>query len=472
MRQRGEWDDGDGSTRDACRARRHAPRNREHRHLAGSYLLVMDEPRHLWGLGGISVLATAVVLLGAGGAGDNIAEAARSAFGAVVPGVSDSSEQETASASDDEESTSDTTPASSDGDTATPTVSDDTSEDTSDDAGSDTPAASTPAAAKVPLNIKHVFVITLRGAGAEGTFGASSPASYLTGELRPKGTLLSKFTSLAPGAGTADRIASVSGQPPNDATRSDCTTYSQIPPLTAPDKQGIVAKNGCVFPNTVSTIGEQLQGKRLSWRGYAEDIDRGPRGAAATCRRPDPDQADPTQVPRSGDTYAARNTPWVYFRSLIDVSYCDSGVLPLSKLSEDLRSVSTTPNYAYLSPGVCSDGSLERCGDDPGGLAAADAFLRRTVPTILDSPAFKQDGLLVIAFVGGPGSTPSSSGALLISKYVTAGATSTTEIDAYGLLRTTQDIFALPKYLAKAATATSLADTVLAAARPPQPGDD
>lgn len=448
----------------------------------------MISDRQLWGIGGLSVVGTLVVLLGASGRGD-IARAAAAAFGgsgspttqaaaATTPatgGDAAASDGAAAVAADASDLAGAGT-ASGTTDAAGPT--DDggqTDGGSSSDAGTtDGAAATTPG--RTPSKIKHVFVVELAGQGSGVAFGAGSLATYLNGALRPKGVLLTGFSSLGT-SGIADRIALVSGQPPNAATKAGCTTYSQIPPLTAPDANGLITQDGCTYPSTIVTVAEQLSGKRLTWKGYAEDLDQGPRGAAATCRRPDPDKPDDTQSPRPGDTYAARNVPWVYFRSLIDVAACDTGVVPLSRLKSDLAATATTPNLTYVSPGLCSDGSepADACASgNPGGLAAADAFLQQIVPPILASPAYQQDGLLVITFAGAPGTdgAPAKNGALLLSRFLPAGGTVGTAYDPYSLLRTIEDIFALPKYLAKAADATSFADDVLASARPVQAGDD
>lgn len=445
----------------------------------------MRGDRRLWSLGGLSALATLIVLLGASGSGADITRAAAAVLGrapasqaAPATAPADSARTTTSDDSTRDGAAATTAAATDPGTTAvTDAASDDTSDDSTEvDAGGgggggsgpdSTPAATTPTS-----NIRHVFLITLAAKGLDATFGAGSPANYLTGELRPKGVLLSGFRSLG-GAAVADRIAAVSGQPPNAATRAGCTTYSQIPPLTTPDKAGVIAQDGCVYPNTVVTIGEQIQGARLQWKAYAEDLDQGPRGAAATCRRPTLDQQDDTLEPRPGDTYTARNVPWVYFRASIDVANCDTGVVPLSRLSADLSAVKSTPNLVYVAPGLCSDGSREACSDGaPGGLAAADAFLRRTVPGILASPAYRQDGLLVITFAGAPGGGDDANGTLLLSPYLTGGGTVDRAADPYTLLRTFEEIFGIQKYLAKAAGATSLTADALAGARPVQPGDD
>jgi hypothetical protein len=66
-------------------------------------------------------------------------------------------------------------------------------------------------------------------------------------------------------------------------------------------------------------------------------------------------------------------------------------------LGGDLAHEGRTANFTYIAPGACDDGSPTQCA--PGkasGMAAADAFLRRIVPKILASKAYKKDGLLAI----------------------------------------------------------------------------
>jgi hypothetical protein len=111
----------------------------------------------------------------------------------------------------------------------------------------------------------------------------------------------------------------------------------------------------------------------------------------------------------------------------------------------------------------------------PGGLASADAWLKVWVPKILNSPAFKADGMLVItadeadspqsdasACCGeGPGpNTPLPGivglgggrvGALVISRWTSGGTWSTTPYNHYSLLASLEEVFALP-YLGYAQT--------------------
>src|SRR5262249_31177582 len=104
-----------------------------------------------------------------------------------------------------------------------------------------------------------------------------------------------------------------------------------------------------------------------------------------------------TIVPRAGDMYATRHNPFVYFHSIIDSPACTANVIDLMNLDADLQSVETTPNFSFITPNTCHDGHDEPCVDGPpGGLVSADQFLSQVAPKILDSPAFKADGLLII----------------------------------------------------------------------------
>ncbi|MDO9355249.1 MAG: phosphoesterase [Solirubrobacteraceae bacterium] len=449
--------------------------------------------RQLTWLGAVSVLATALVLF-AGLRPPGLSAAAKAAIGRSTPSTGQpvvatagaSNQAQTSSDSDDDadsaEDAADAGHASTNpsDDLGTATVADDPSDaagSASDDSTADSESADTStdgAAADGPkaTNIKHVFVITLDGKGFDAAFGSGSSAPYLAGELRAQGTLLTNFSSLGR-AGLPDRLAFAGGQPPNASTNGECTVYKEIGALVSPSKSGEITDDGCVYPNTIISLGDQLTANRLTWQAYAEDHEKGPGGPATLCRRPVSNETDETQTPRAGDAYAARNNPFIYFHSLLDLSGCDADVGPLSTLDGDLADVKKTPSLAYIAPNLCHDGSTQTaCGEGaPTGLAAADGFLQTVVPKILSSTAYKDNGLLVITFAGGPSDGPNRNGTLLLSRFAEAGGTDDTALDPYALLRSTEDLLGL-KPLAKAATAKSFADTVLASARVTVAGDD
>jgi hypothetical protein len=344
---------------------------------------------------------------------------------------------------------------------------------------------STTSAAPQPTRIGHVFLVMLAGHGFDATFGAGSPATYLNRTLRPEGTLLTDYASLGR-ADLPDELAVVGGQPPNADTRADCPVYRDTPPSNAPSKSGEIAADGCVFPNTVTTIADQLSASRRSWRAYVEDLDRGPAPAPGiaprtTCRHPDSNAPDDTLRARAGDGYATRHNPFVYYHSLLDLGECDASDGSLTQLEGDLRTASSTPSLSFVAPNLCDDGTESPCVDGrPGGLAAADAFLATWVPKILASPAYKADGLLIVAFAGDvappadpasrPADAPVRDGALLVSRFAQAGGTASGAYDPYALLRSTEDLFAL-RPLARAAQARSFAPTVLGRAYVTPPSD-
>jgi hypothetical protein len=171
----------------------------------------------------------------------------------------------------------------------------------------------------------------------------------------------------------------------------------------------------------------------------------------------------------------------VYFHSVIDDQpYCDSHVVNLNQLASDLTSVSTTPNFSFITPDVCDDGHDGTGLNCPaGGLAQADTFLRTLVPEITGSPAFKQDGLLIIAFDEASSSDTGSCcgevsgggkvGAVLLSPFITAGKVSTVSYNHYSMLGTFEDLFGLPR-LADAVGTTAFGDDIFGPASSPGPG--
>lgn len=314
----------------------------------------------------------------------------------------------------------------------------------------------------------HVFVINLENKGYDQTWGPGSAAPYLSTTLRDKGVLLNQYFGVAHNS-LANYIAQISGQGPNPQTQGDCQAYSSfVGAGTVPPGQAV--GQGCVYPATVPTIADQLSAQGRSWKGYMEDM-------GTPCRHPTINTADTTQHAKVGDQYAARHNPFVYFAAITGSPACAANDVDLSQLPKDLSTVASTPALSYITPNLCNDGHDAPCVDKrPGGLASADVWLRQWVPQILSSPAFTQDGVLVITFdesdgpqsdstaCCGEGPGPNSPlpgitglgggrvGALVISPFVKGGTWSTTPYNHYSLLASIEDLFRLP-YLGYAGTA-------------------
>jgi phosphatidylinositol-3-phosphatase len=307
-----------------------------------------------------------------------------------------------------------------------------------------TPSETLPEAGR----IKHVFVISLASSGYDAAFGATPQMPYLASTLRPQGELLSGY-SLLGSAALPNGIAAVSGQPPNADTEANCPTFGEFPASSALDKSGVVPGDGCVYPVEALTLADQLVSGRFRWGAYMEGmVDE--TGKPDTCAHPDFGGADEPVV----GGYAARLNPFVHFHSLLDLGDCAVNDVALTELSADLGKLDSTPNFALISPNLCNAGVTGQCpAGAPDGAASADAFLSKWVPEILESPAYEKDGLLIVTFgevnpvdpVSGapPPEEEPKVGALLLSRFVSPGATDPAPYDPYSLLRTIEDLFDL-----------------------------
>jgi phosphatidylinositol-3-phosphatase len=269
-------------------------------------------------------------------------------------------------------------------------------------------AASSPAAASVVRGdaspIKHVFVIVLENEAYNTAFGPASKAPYLARTLTAQGVLLRQY--FGTGHLSVDNyIAMISGQAATPQTSLDCQVYADFT-VTGTTADGQAIGDGCVYPSSIRTLADQLTAKGKTWRGYMEDMGNDPTRESATCGHPALNSPDLTQsaegpsaaVP-SGDQYATRHNPFVYFHSIIDSPICTTGVVNLNQLPQDLQSERSTPNFVFITPNLCNDGHDAPCKNgQPGGLVAANAFLLKWVPLILTSPAYRRDGLLIVTF--------------------------------------------------------------------------
>jgi hypothetical protein len=296
--------------------------------------------------------------------------------------------------------------------------------------------------------IKHVFLISLESSGYQSTFGTTtSQMPYLSGALRPKGLLLTNYSVLSE-AILPNGIATLSGQPPNVATEAECPEFTSFPSTASLNKKtGVMSGEGCVYPVEAFTLGDQLEVGGFTWRAYMEGMVEPTTGEPANCVYPG---ADEQEEPALGG-YSARLNPFTHFHSLLDLGACGTNDVPITELKKDLKSEAKTPSFSYISPDLCSAGVTGQCPEGvPAGAAAADAWLAEVVPEILESPAYKKDGLLIASFGGvnppeetAPPPNPLKTGALLISKFITKGSSDATRYTPYSLLRTSEELFGL-----------------------------
>jgi hypothetical protein len=343
-------------------------------------------------------------------------------------------------------------------------------------------AGTASASAKLPP-VKHVFVLIDENESEGTSFGPSSPAPYLAKTLVSEGAFLVNYYGV--GHSSLDNyIAMVSGQAPNPMTSGDCPVFSDFS-STALDASGQDTGQGCVYPANVPTLMSQLSSKGLSWRAYEDGMGANPARESASCGHPSVGSLDNTQTETPTDQYAARHDPFVYFHAVIDnPALCNANVVNLSRLPGDLSSAANTPNYVFITPNLCDDGHDKPCSNgQPGGLTQANTFLETWVPKITGSPAFKQNGLLIVTFdeaisdsraccgeqpgpydaahgiqSGGSGPGGGVVGAVLLSPFIKPGTVSTVSYNHYSMLGSVEDLFGLSRQAFAAGTTAFGAD--------------
>ncbi len=297
---------------------------------------------------------------------------------------------------DDSSSDTDIDTTSADDTTDDSSPSDDTTDDDApaDDGATDNSTA-TPAPKLPP--VKHVWLVALTGYAYDESFGAASAAPYLSTELRAKGTLLPWYHAAGhdPSAGG---VALLGGQ--KDALGP--------------------------FDDKSATLADQLTGAGRTWKAYVEGATAGLNAGDNPCLRP------PEQQPRN---------PFLRFASITGAAECGSSIADLDRIAPDAADTDSAPAFSYILPGPAHDGSTS--------LADADAWLRATLPAILDSKAYNDGGLVVVTFdAGAPTDTEAGGGrvgALLLSPFVTAGGTVNAPYDPFSLLASIEELFGLER---------------------------
>ncbi len=325
--------------------------------------------------------------------------------------------------------------------------------------------------------VRHVWVIELENQGYAQTFGTPAADPYLARTLPQMGALLESYYAIGHSS-AANYVAQVSGQAPDLGTQADCPVWTPLPGAVVAGPYHQVLGEGCAYPAAVPTLGNQLSAAGLSWAAYLQDMGNDPardhtvptaRGPA--CGHPGTWAIDHTQRAEKGDQYAVRHDGFAFFASVTgNQAFCAAHILSFRPLPAGLARAATTPAFSFIVPNLCNDGHDAPCVTGaPGGLTQADAFLAAWVPKIMAAPAYRDGGLIVVTFDEGgdsaaccgetsgfspdhpnvpePGKTGPGggrTGAVLLSPLIRPGTVSTVDYNHYSLLRSIEDIFALP----------------------------
>lgn len=180
-------------------------------------------------------------------------------------------------------------------------------------------------------------------------------------------------------------------------------------------------------PLPAGGIGAQLDTAGIPWRAYME-------GMGADCMV-------------NGNRYALKHNPFPYYGNA-----CPPQVVPFIQFDADLAG--TVPRLAWITPDLCNDG--HDCST-----AVADQWLAQTIPKILGTSAWQQNGLLLITWDEGEDSANHVLTLVIHPNPILH--TSANLYDHYSLLATIEDRLGVPR-LGMAANANSMTDLLASAA--------
>ena len=194
--------------------------------------------------------------------------------------------------------------------------------------------------------------------------------------------------------------------------------------------------------NSTSHLVTLLSRAGISWKSYQENI------SGTNC-----------PLSTSG-LYAAYHNPFVYFSDVItNDSYCISHLRPLSELASDLAN-NAVARYNFITPNLCDDMHNSSGCATADRIRNGDDWLARTVPGIVASPAYQNNGAIFITWDEGTGSGLNGPiGLILLSPLAKGGGyAGTNHYTHASTLRTMQEIFGVQPFLAGAAAAANLGD--------------
>jgi phospholipase C len=174
---------------------------------------------------------------------------------------------------------------------------------------------------------------------------------------------------------------------------------------------------GCVVSGR--NLADTLEKADLRWKVYAEGL------------------------PRAGFTgpfaglYAKKHVPFLYFRDVLGRRERRRLVVPLGQLSRDLAA-GALPAFSLIVPNLCHD--MHSCP-----VAVGDAWLGRFVRPLLRSEELSQSVVFVVTDESSSLLTNGPVPALALGPTVVPGSRYSAPTSHYGLLRTIEDAWGLPR---------------------------
>lgn len=196
-----------------------------------------------------------------------------------------------------------------------------------------------------------------------------------------------------------------------------------------------------------STLVDQLEGARVSWGAYMEDMPY------------------PCFSGAGSGGYAKKHDPFMYFPQIASNPTRCAKVVPLSSLARDLRR-NRLPRFVWITPNLCDDGH-----DCP--ISSVNRFLQRLTPYLLRS--LGPHGVLALVWDEGNGESGCCDGAdggrvalILRGPSVRAGYRLASAADHYSLLALIEDSFGVARLREAGCPCTPSLDSAFKDGVPPR----
>ena len=159
--------------------------------------------------------------------------------------------------------------------------------------------------------------------------------------------------------------------------------------------------------------------------------------------------------------YAPKHNPMVFFDDITggnnpSSATCIANIRPYSELAGDLQK-NTQARYNFITPSLCDD-MHDTCAPFNDAVKQGDTWLQQNLPTILNSQAYQNGGVVFITWDEGEGGDGPIGMIVLSHDAKGGGYSNTIHYTHSSTLRTLEEIFGVSPLLGDAANASDLRD--------------
>jgi hypothetical protein len=248
-------------------------------------------------------------------------------------------------------------------------------------------------ATRQPLpRFDHVIVVVLENKDESNVLGNREAPNY--NRYAKRYAVLSRYGGVAHPS-LPNYLALVSGS--TQGVTSDCTT--------------------CIVSGR--NLADTLERAHLSWKAYAEGLPR------------------PGFTGGSAGRYAKKHVPFLYFRDIVSKPARLRRVVPLRQFAHDFAA-SALPTFSLITPDLCHD--MHDCSVEAG-----DTWLGGFLTPLLRSRKLANSVIFVVTDEPSDSNPAAAVPALALGPLVKARSKYTPRTSHYGLLRTIEDAWGLPR---------------------------